>query len=370
MLSDRRSRWTTLVLVCASLIALACNLSSLVPFSPAKSPEILPDDLWAATLSPTEVKALLSDHWWPNFPQFNVGFDADPAGHLAGEQFFVAQSYDQVGELAQSRLETSLVLFENDQLASAALARLKATRDQGSQATTGPQIGDESRYFTRKTDDQVAPFETTARFRVGRVLTRISLFNQLGYEQPQALARYSEPVVQKLGQLLAGQLHAPAVPSSLANALPPSSAAPGIVLGTAVIPIESWALADLSQKPEAMRQKLAQLGASQLVLRRYALPSDKTQVVEIVLFPFADEQSAVTWVKDFIKTARNHRTLDVGKTGQNSAFTDNDGDNYELQFAKGRYVADVSCFGPFDSASAACEVPVRRLAEQWFSVLK
>ncbi len=40
-----------------------------------------------------------------------------------------------------------------------------------------------------------------------------------------------------------------------------------------------------------------------------------------------------------------------------------------LRFATGVFVGDVSCYAPYGETSAACEGPVRQLAEAWFAAL-
>jgi len=61
--------------------------------------------------------------------------------------------------------------------------------------------------------------------------------------------------------------------------------------------------------------------------------------------------------------------LDPGATGDVSAFTSYDGRFYELQFAQGRRVGDVSCFAPFGRPAQACEAATRLLAERWYAAL-
>jgi hypothetical protein len=118
-----------------------------------------------------------------------------------------------------------------------------------------------------------------------------------------------------------------------------------------------------------VRDRLLKLGVTKLGFRRYGLSADRSQVIEVTLFAFADDRAAADWVQTFIALARKQGTLDGGKTGELAAFTNNAGDFYELQFAQGRFVGDVSCFAPYAKTSSACEAPVRRLAELWLAAL-
>ncbi|MCL5275374.1 MAG: hypothetical protein M1434_11635 [Chloroflexi bacterium] len=356
--------------------AVPATLTPAVLPTPASA--LTAEDLLAAALSPADVQKLIPDpnQWWPEFPQFNVGFSASTTGKkVPGEQFFVLQNYRQVSPLAQGRVESGLTLYVDDKSAADSFTALPDTNDKGGVPMDGPAIGDESRYFTRcekpcGPSATKTPYETTLRFRVGAIIGRISIFYQLGYGTAEALAKYAEPVVEKSRALLSGHLKATPLPGQYGSQLPAASADVGPILGSSVNPVESWALIDTSGKPEKVRDQLRSLGATELGFRRFALPADRDQVVEVTLFPFSDDKAAATWIQTFLHNARSSAgTLDAGNTGKLSAFEKTPDGDYELQFAAGSFVGDVFCYAPYASTSSACEAPVRRLAERWYAAL-
>ncbi|MCL5025637.1 MAG: hypothetical protein M1531_03960 [Chloroflexi bacterium] len=341
----------------------------------AKSPSaITPEDLLAAALSPEDVQGLFSnpDQWWPTFPEFNVGFNADPAGRRPGERFYIARSYQLVSDQNAARVVTTLIAFGGAEQAADAFAAWQDTLDNGGDIVEGTPIGDESRYFTRANPGSDYPYEATVRYRVGSVIGRISVLSADAYETPDTLSSYATPVVQRIAALLDGSLVASPLPKGIADRMPPISAGPGPILGSAVVPAESWAVVDTSDKPSLVANQLRSRGAAELGFRRYALSADPDRVVEVVMFPFVDKQGASDWVQQFIKLASKQGTLNAGKTGEQSAMTKDKDGLYELQFAKGRVVGDVSCFAPFDAdakGAGVCEAAVRKLAESWFADL-
>jgi len=92
-------------------------------------------------------------------------------------------------------------------------------------------------------------------------------------------------------------------------------------------------------------------------------------VVEATVYEMTDAAAAEAWVTSFVQDATDAGPLDVGATGDVSAFTSYGGEFYELQFAAGAIVGDVVCFAPFGTTSTACEEPVRAFAEQWYQEL-
>jgi len=321
-------------------------------------------------LSQADLEALgpQGDEWWPSLPEFNVGFDPAPTA-VVGERFWVVQSYEQVGASEDGSVQTTLILFDDETSATEGFDTISDASDGDSTTLDGPAVADQWRYFSRSTDE--GPYETTLRFRAGPIVGRITVFSERGQAEPQTLAGYFAPVAERIDDLLGGRLSAAPLPQDMAGRMPSESAGEtvGPTFGSAVIPAESWALADLTSDPQAVRGRLRELGATELGLRRYGLQADPDHIVEIVLFPMADEEAAETWVREFIDAAGGEGALSAGDTGGLSAFTSYDGSAYELQFAKGRFVGDVICFAPFGETSASCEEPVRSLAERWYAEL-
>jgi len=150
--------------------------------------------------------------------------------------------------------------------------------------------------------------------------------------------------------------------------MPLPSDAVGPIVGAVIVPAESWALADNSGTPNAVARTLHALGADSLGFGRALLPADPNQVVEATLFPFRDAGAASSWVKSFMSGVGT-TGLRAGATGTQSAYTSNGGKFYELQFAAGRFVGDLSCFAPYGTTTSACEAPVRQLAGAWYAAL-
>lgn len=361
-----------------SVAASAAPVPTAAP-TQAAAPELTPNDLLLAALSPADVKALLpaSETWWPYFPEFDVGFSpykdnsSDPS-----VRFFVVQTYERIHGPSKREIYSALTLFDDAAAASQGLARLNKTNDGQSTSISGPAVGDESSYFTRNalvglgvpTDTPIDyPDTTVLRFRVGSVVALVTV-SGTGLEKSTTLADYAAPLVERIGALLEGTLKADPLPAEFAQRMPPPSDTVGSIFGAVVAPAESWALVDTSAAPDVVAGKLHSLGADSLGFGRASLAADPNQVLEATLFPFPDAAAATTWVKSFTSGVGT-TGLDAGATGTQSAFTSNDGKFYELQFAAGRFVGDVSCFAPYGKTSSACEGPVRKLAEAWYVAL-
>lgn len=335
---------------------------------------LTPNDLLLAGLTSDDLGDLLpGETWWPYFPEFDVGFSpymdrsSDPSVLI-----FVAQGLERIDIDASStsrQIQSAMVLFEDEAAAGRGLARLIEVNDAATIAADGPSVGDESAYRTREEYDRSLTYPDTAtlRFRVGPVVARISV-RGAGLEESATLARYAGPVVERIGAMLEGSLRAEPLPVEFAQLMPPASEAVGSILGAAVVPAESWAVVDNSGSPDFVADKLHTLGADSLGFGRASLAADPSHVLEATIFPFSDATSASTWVEGFLSSVGS-TGLDAGATGTQSAYTSYDGNFYELQFAAGAYVADVSCFAPYGETSAACEGPVRQLAEAWFAAL-
>lgn len=360
------------VALAGAALGVACSSGS----EGGSSSEITPEDLLAAALSPADIEALFDEpeSWWPFFPEFNVGFNPLASEEESEASLFVAQRYGRVAGPDEGEVQTALSLYDDEAAAEEGFRDATEINDEGSKEVEGPAIADQRRYFTRKAEDDsgTPPFEATVRFRVGRVMGRLTVFSERDYESPETLAEYAEPMVGRIQELLEGSFSADPIPKDISELLPSESAAEpaGEIFGSAVRPAQSWAIFDTSGDPEEVLDKLQGFGASELGLRRYGLEADESNVIEVVLFPMEDEDGAQDWVREFSGAVEDAGTLDAGDTGEYSAFSSFDETIYELQFAKGRFAADVSCFAPFEEKpSSACEEAVRDLAEAWYEEL-
>jgi hypothetical protein len=354
--------------LCITVITVALSMGGCNGGDSEKDPTL--EDLLAAAVSREDVQELFPEpeSWWPSLPEFNVGFDPAPSP-IAGERFWVAQSYQQVGQPSNGTVQSALILFEDEAAAVKGFRDLIDINDEGGTAVDGPSVADEWRYFTRSTEEH--PYETTLRFREGLVVGRITVFSERRHEEADTLAKYAAPGVERIDELLEGSPVAAALPEGVAELMPSDGAAEAVgpIFASAVVPPESWALVDLSGDPEGVRDRLVELGATELGLRRYGVKADSDQIVEVTLFPLENKKASESWVQEFIAALVPDETMDAGDTGDLSGFTSYDGSTYELQFAKGSVVGDVVCFAPFGETSSACEEPVRKLAELWYSEL-
>ncbi len=126
-------------------------------------------------------------------------------------------------------------------------------------------------------------------------------------------------------------------------------------------------------------KRLKQLGAGPLAQQNYGLRGKPTVVVSAVLVSFGTKAAARDWHRDFA-TDTGHRDqwkiLKAGDTGKASTFARRIGPKanenlfgYELQFAAGNFVGDLSCGDTNGPAPKACESALRHLAQAWYAKL-
>jgi len=359
-----------LALLGAGLLVLAAVAPGVDALTPVRGEALTADDLFAA-LHPVELRRYLANGsaWWPAFPQFNVGI----GDQAPGLRFYLVQPFERVGDGQPGRLEFTLLLYDDPAAAAEDFrGRLAAQSDGGGTPVSGPALGERVRYFQRQSRQfEKLPFESTVRVQFRQFVSRVTVFSPTAYETPQVLAGYAARVIDRAGALVSGQLRGAALPQALAALMPPAAVASriGPVLGSAVVPVEAWAVADTSGDPVKTQARIRRGGVDALGFRRYGLAADRAQVVETTLFVFASRAAAASWVSSFVREASREGALTPGAVGRDAAFTAYGGNFYELQFAAGRYVGDVSCFAPFGRTSPACEPAVRALAEAWYAVL-
>lgn len=350
-----------------ALLAAAAALAAAPGGSASPTPgqaRVTDEDLLAAGLQWSDVRGAMPPGWWPEFPQFNSGLEPGrrTARVVATSYVFVSPDF---GRATDDRVVSAVSLLPSRAAADADYRRLRA-RDGGS-TVAGPAVkADRWRYSRVEGKGSVT---TTLRWQIGPFVGRVSGTTFSG-PSPESLARLFAPVGARVARLRAGTFRSRPLTVKEQQLLPPVSMAPGPVMGTARVPVEAWAVADTSGRPLAARDKLRAGGVGSLLLRRFALRGAAGSVVEAVLFSFSSPEAARTWAEEFAGSWQGKPgTLDPGATGDVSAFTSNNGEFYELQFAQGRYVADISCFAPFGKPAPACEAATRRLAERWYAAL-
>ena len=184
------------------------------------------------------------------------------------------------------------------------------------------------------------------------------------------LAALGKLVVDRLTQLDAGKLAAPALPD-LANALPPADAAFKPVLGTATIGVQSWGWIWSNQTSQLvvsgrLRALLRDsVRNEQPVLRRYGLAANPNDVAEVTLMPFRSAEAAGRYLAETKR--EDPRRAAIANTEGDIVVSPPIPDvapAYRADLRVGRYVAEVTCFAPFAPTSSACEAAVKDLAER------
>ncbi len=352
---------------------LAVTVFLIVVLSPVLAADadpaaLTPEDLLATVPALTDVAGVVATpaDWWAGFPQFNGG-PANPVPRR-GERFCVAQTFKKVDDQEQSRLEVTVVLFKDGKDAHRSFVDMSSETAYGATVLQGPRRGDERRYFARAGQ----PGEVIMRYRVGPIMGRVSLFSPGPLASAEIVAKYGEALVTKLEALLAGELAAPDLPADFAPNMPPAAATTeiGPILGSAVVPVEAWALADMAQDPVGIRDRLKADGVTNLYYRRYAVQSVPGQVIETTFFQFNDAVAATRWVRRFIRQVAMYGPVyDPGDTGILRAFTQTASGGYELQFTKGRLVGDATSLAPFVASDPAAMSLVRKTVELWWNAV-
>lgn len=358
----RRSRLAT-GLLCAATLWFA-GISG--------AADLTPEGLLAAALPAHEAATLLPApaDWWPQLPEFYGG--TLNANALPGERFYVVQGYARPGDPERSKAVTALTLLESERAAQLGLRQLAADAPRGAVRVLGPVVGDERRYFVRTLRNGL--HQTTLRFREGPVLARVSITDPSPASRLSHVAAVARALDARIRAALHGGITPPALPTDWAALMPPADAAPGVgpLLGTALVPVESWALIDDSAPPMVTRDRLAQGGAAEVCLQRLAVNGLPGHAVEAVLWRFATPRAAQAWVAIYAgQTRRERLPFPGGSLGSPFAAGFNEETQlYEVQFARGCCAASVSGFAPFaDRVDPRCADAVRGLAVAWFQAL-
>lgn len=333
------------------------------------------EDVLSASFNMDDIRHLFRkpDLWWPSFPEFNTGLTEI----RSGERCFVSQNFKRVGGSSDGKIENALMLFDTEASAVQAFQKLVNDDAGNGRAISGPSVGDECRYFSRFESDNVKPYSTSVRFRVGEIVGNLTMLREMAGDSTDRLAGLAAPMVSRARAVLKGELRAAPMPVTISRHMP-RQAGDMELLGASAVRIDAWALHDEANDPVKVRAMLQGLGLGEIGFARYRIRTDPSQVVEVVLFPFDSAKSATSWVRDFISDKDSGTQLDAGRTGVLSAFVNRpvppgngDYENiYELQFAKGAIVGDVSCYSPYGKTSCSCESAVRELAESWYGELE
>lgn len=346
-------------------------------YAPAEAPsanvaaaDLRPEDLIAASLSPQDMQELFpsAEPWWQAIPFVEQApFAGNPTVAEFGHRIRVGTAYSLVSETPRD-VNVNILLFDDPAAAAAGMAKFVATSQEDGVEIDGPAIGDESHYYVLLDLENPDRTETLVRFQSGAVVGRIRMI-QDGAESPESLASAATRMHGKLQRLFAGDLTRTPLPADLAALLPTAGPGLGPILSSGAPGPEGWALIDTANDPPMVLERLRSLGATQLATRSFTVVGSDTHIIELTLFPFRDEAASSDWFDGYLELFAPEELLSPGMTGPRAGFTQGEF-GLELQFAKGRYVADVFCYAPFDATSAeTCEAPTRALAEQWYALL-
>ncbi len=343
-----------------ALALLALTIATAAPAATtAGTPRFTGEALLAANVPWTTVQQVAGKSFWPELPAFNTTIDEEEPQPLAA----VSQVFDDIK--GKTTITTRLYAYPSPEISLEFLQ--SAAIVPGSIDQDSPAVGDQHFYYVTSLTSGV--HSTRLYFVHKQIGVELQVDGALWSRSK--IAALANPIDQRLGQLLAGALKAPAVPGAELAHLP-THGLPGPVLGTAMVPAEAWANMSHNGSMSAIRSKLVATGNATFPFRRYLRQGSRTDVVEVALLTFPSAAAALSWNRPFSAGVKAHPqdALDAGATGSHSAFRF-ELDNYELQFVSGRYVADVFCYAPFVAhASPACEAAVRTLGSAWYAQLR
>lgn len=334
---------------------------------PAKP--LAPETLLVALVRDEEIEAEFgsTDLWWPQPPEFMGTLDPAP-----GLKTLVLQTFRRIEDNNTDRLIGALSLYESETAAAAAFRDLAPSdsRAYGS-STTGPALGHASRYYQRR-----EPMGSCLRIQLGPFILRLSHWTDARVLSPAALARLAAPMIKRVETLWAGRLASPPLPAE--TALLPKDGGPyGPILGTAVGPPE-WGsfsrVEGIDVATPMLRDFLVQqLDPPKLLLRRYALRQAPGQVLDVTIYPFSDTGSAQAFLTLDRDTRSAERVVLHPIPGLLSFLERPSGEvgqRIDLEFAKGRYVVEVSCGNPYGYLTDVCDRAVLDMAGRILTRIK
>lgn len=323
-----------------------------------------PEQLLAAAIHAGDLDGVDPGGWWDDVPEFNDRLETD----ASADTFVIAHVFGRPDD-GPAEIATSLRLYAKPAAAADQFdASLATDKQDYGETVDGPKVGEQSRYLHQAADSQHEG-GLALRFRFGRYLVRIDVGGDASTMVPGRLAALGKIVVDRLGQIDAGKLTAPALPD-LAKALPPADDAFTPVMGTATFASQSLAWIWSSRTStlvvsSRLRELLTNIGDERPVMRRYGVAANSSNVAEVDLMPFRSADAAGRYLAEAKR-----------EDARRAAITSNEGDidisppipdvspAYRADIRSGRYVAEVTCFAPFAPTSAACDAAVKALAER------
>lgn len=352
--------------LCASAL-LGIGLLGELFLTPAGAQQTAPrpEQLLAAAIHASDLAQVNPGGWWDDVPEFNDRLEPD----ANAETLVIAHVFGRPDD-GPAEVATSLRVYAKSAAAADQFgAALAADKQDYGEIVDGPKVGEQSRYLHQAADSQHEG-GIALRFQFGRYLVRIDVGGDASTMAPDDLAALGKLVLDRLSQIDAGKLAAPALPD-LAKALPPADDAFTPAIGTATFAPQAWAWIWSSQNSALvvsarLRGLLTQTVKDERpVMRRYGVAAIPNNIAEVAVMPFRTADAAGRYLTEAKR-----------EDPRRAAITNNEGDidisppipdvspAYRADIRVGRYVAEVTCFAPFAPTSSACDAAVKALAER------
>jgi len=346
----RRARWiASLALGAVALSACAVGGSS---FNGKAA------DVYSVIPSQDDVRKVMADDgWWEGPPSFEVkplDFDITPAT----EKFAVGVHYLHLGSA-----EILLAQYAVYDKSSSASSVMTDYQNAYGTSPSSPKVGDQVLYYAMA-GSGAAPYVARSFVRVGQIVVQIVWTRKDSVPSMTSLG--------KVATLFAGQLkniskaHA-SFKQPDAKFLPP----PGLditLLGSAVLPIEAFAVMLLAALPGPVVDQLHSDAVDSFAYGDYVLNNDVHMEVQTALLAFPSTTIASGFATDASPGTPDQNGIASGyiPTGGSPA-----GGEYHYVFATGVYAVELICKPSVqgEAASRECEDPVERTAVAWMRAL-
>jgi hypothetical protein len=315
-----------------------------------------PADVSAAGLSQDDVRTLMGDsNWWIGPPSFEV-LPLNAATMDLTQQFSIIQQFRHIGT------DESLVIADTvyDKVASAS-TRMTNLKNAFSTSPTSPKVGDDTLY-NGAAGSGAAPFVYETFVRLSQIVVTIVWSRKSPGVTTQQLSKLAGSVVNRLKKMNSSKAHAS--PQAVDPKLLPPPGLDITYLGSAQLPIESWAVMILSGLPGTVASLMRSAGITDFAYGDYALNNDTSMEVQTALLKFATTTDASQWATTFAPAPPDDNGIanDYIKTAGSPA-----AGQYHYVFTSGVYGGYLICKSSLDgqAASRECEDPMERTAVAW-----
>ena len=346
----RGARWV------GSLAALAITLSACAIGAGSFNGNAA--DLYSLIPSQNDVRKVMADDgWWEGPPSFEVkplDFDITPAT----QRFAISVHYIHLGSS-----EVLLAQYAVYDKTSSATTIMTDYQNAYGTSPSSPRVGDQVLYYAMA-GSGAAPFVARSFVRVGQIVVQIVWTRKDSIPSMTSLG--------KVATLFAGGLkNANKAHASFKQPdkkfLPP----PGLditFLGSAVLPIEAFAVMLLAALPGPVVDQLHTDAVDSFAYGDYVLDNDVHMEVQTAVLAFPSTTIAQGFATDAAPGTPDTNGIASGyiPTGGSPA-----GGEYHYVFATGIYAIELICKPSVqgEAASRECEDPVERTAVAWMRAL-